>query len=64
VVLPAVVYVFQIWPLALMEEHRLRVFEKRMVRRIFRRKEEKVRRDRRKLRNEELHNLYSPLLLG
>jgi hypothetical protein len=23
-----------------------------------------VRRDRRKLRNEELHNLYSPLLLG
>jgi hypothetical protein len=47
-----------------MEEHRLRVFENRVLRRIFGRKAEEVRRDRRKLHNEELHNLYSPLLLG
>jgi hypothetical protein len=40
------------------EEHRLRVFEKRALRRIFgtERKEE---RSRRKLNNDELHNMYS-----
>jgi hypothetical protein len=43
----------------LREEHRLRVFENRVLRRIFGPKRDKVTGDWRKLHNEELHNLYS-----
>jgi PAS domain-containing protein len=42
-----------------MDEHRLRVFENRMLRRIFGLKRDEVIGGRRKLHNEELHNLYS-----
>jgi hypothetical protein len=45
--------------LTLREEHRLRVFENRVLRRIFGPKRDKVTREWRKLRNEELHDLYS-----
>jgi PAS domain-containing protein len=45
-------------PLTLREEHRLRVFENRALRRIFGQKREKVIGGWRKLHNEELHNLY------
>jgi hypothetical protein len=45
--------------LALKEEHRLRVFEKRVLRRIFRARRQKVMGSWRKLHNEEVHNLYS-----
>jgi hypothetical protein len=38
---------------------RLRVFENRALRRIFRRKRDEVTGGWRKLHNEELHNLYS-----
>jgi hypothetical protein len=41
------------------EEHRLRVFENRVLRRIFGLKRVEVTGEWRKLRNEELHNLYS-----
>jgi hypothetical protein len=41
------------------EEHRLRVFENRVLRRIFRPKRDEVTGDWRKLHNEELHGLYS-----
>jgi hypothetical protein len=41
------------------EEHRLRVFENRVLRRIFGPKRDEVTGGWRKLRNEELHNLYS-----
>jgi hypothetical protein len=41
------------------EEHRLRVFENRVLRRIFGPNRDKVTGDWRKLHNEELHNLYS-----
>jgi hypothetical protein len=41
------------------EEHRLRVFENRVLRRIFGQKRDEVTGDWRKLHNEELHNLYS-----
>jgi hypothetical protein len=44
---------------SLREEHRLRVFENRVLRRIFGPKRGEVMGDRRKLHNEELHNLYS-----
>jgi hypothetical protein len=45
--------------LTLREEHRLRVFEKRVLRRIFGPKRDEVTGDWRKLHNEELQNLYS-----
>jgi hypothetical protein len=43
----------------LREEHRLRVFENRVLRRIFGQKRDEVTGGWRKLHNEELHNLYS-----
>jgi hypothetical protein len=43
----------------LREEHRLRVFENRVLRRIFGPKRDEVTGKWRKLHNEELHNLYS-----
>jgi hypothetical protein len=45
--------------LILREEHRLRVFENRVLRRIFRPNGDEVTGGWRKLHNEELHNLYS-----
>jgi hypothetical protein len=43
----------------LREEHRLRVFENRVLRRIFGPKRDEVTEEWRRLRNEELHELYS-----
>jgi hypothetical protein len=43
----------------LSEEHRLRVFENRVLRRIFGQKKDEVSVGWRKLHNEELYNLYS-----
>jgi hypothetical protein len=40
-------------------EHRLRVLENRVLRRIFGQKRDEVTGEWKKLRNEELHNLYS-----
>ena len=45
--------------LILMEERRLRVSENRVMRKIFDPMRDKVTGDWRKLRNEELNNLYS-----
>jgi hypothetical protein len=39
--------------------HRLRVFENRVLRRIFGQKKDEVTGDWRKLHNEEFHNFYS-----
>jgi hypothetical protein len=47
------------WSLTLREEHRLRVFENRALRRIFGPKRDEVTEGWRKLHNEELHGLYS-----
>ena len=47
------------WSLTLMEECRLRVFENRVLRRIFGPKRDKVTGEWRKLHNEELNDLYS-----
>jgi hypothetical protein len=41
------------------KEHRLRVFENRVLRRIFEPKKDEVTGDWRKLQNEELHDMYS-----
>jgi hypothetical protein len=43
----------------LREEYRLRVFEKRVLRRIFGPKRDEVKAEWRKLHNEELKDLYS-----
>jgi hypothetical protein len=47
------------WSLTLRQEHRLRVFENRVLKRIFGLKRDEVTGGWRKLHNEELHNLYS-----
>jgi hypothetical protein len=47
------------WSLTLREEHRLRIFENRVLRRIFGPKRDAVMGELRKLHNEELYNLYS-----
>jgi hypothetical protein len=57
--LPVVLYGCETWSLTLREEHRLRVFENRMLRRIFGSKRDEVKGAWKKLYNEELHNLYS-----
>jgi hypothetical protein len=49
---------YETWSLTLREEHRLRVFENRVLR-IFRPKRDEVTESWGKLHNEELHNLYS-----
>jgi hypothetical protein len=59
IILPVVLYGCETWSLTLREEHRLRVFENRVLRRIFVPKRDEVTGEWRKLHNEELHNLYS-----
>jgi hypothetical protein len=51
--------VCETWYLSLREEHRLRVFEKRVLRRIFGPKYDGVMGNWRKLHNEMLYNVYS-----
>jgi hypothetical protein len=58
VILPVVLYGCETWSLALGEQHRLRVFENRMLRTIFGPKREEDG-SWRKLHNGELHSLYS-----
>jgi hypothetical protein len=55
---PAVQYGCETWSLTIREEHRLRVFENRVLRTIFRLKSDEVIGGWRKLHNEEHHNLY------
>jgi hypothetical protein len=47
------------WSLTLREEHRLKVCENRVLRRIFGPKRDEVTGEWRKLHNEELRDLYS-----
>jgi hypothetical protein len=57
--LPAVLYGCETWSVVLREEHRLKVFENRVLRRIFGPKRDEVTVEWRKLHNEELRDLYS-----
>ena len=54
-----VLYGCETWSLTLREERRLRVFDNRVLRRIFGPKRNEVTGEWRKLHNEELNNLYS-----
>jgi hypothetical protein len=58
-ILPVVLYGCETWSLALREKRRLRVFENRVLRKIFGPKRGDVTGGWRKLHNEELHDLYS-----
>jgi hypothetical protein len=59
IILPVVLYGCQIWSLTLREEKRLRVFENRVLRRIFGPKSNKETGEWRRLHKEELNDLYS-----
>jgi len=59
IILSVVLYGCETWSLTLREEHRLRVFENRVLRRLFGPKRDGVKGEWRKLHNEELNDLYS-----
>jgi hypothetical protein len=59
VILPVVLYGCETWSVTLSQEHRLRVFENRVLMRIFGPKRDEVTREWKKLHNGKLHNLYS-----
>ena len=59
IILPVVLYGCETWSLTLREEQRLRVFENRVLRRIFGPKRDGVTGEWRKLHNKELNYLYS-----
>jgi hypothetical protein len=54
-----VLYGCETWSLTLREEYRLRVFENRMLRKIFGPKRGEVTEELRKFHKEEIHDLYS-----
>jgi hypothetical protein len=58
-ILPVVLYECEAWSPILREEHRLRVFENRVLRSIFGPKRDEETGEWRKLHNEELRDLYS-----
>jgi hypothetical protein len=59
IILPALLYGCGTWSPTLREEHRPRVFENRVLRRIFGPKRDEVTVGWRKVHNEGLHNLWS-----
>jgi hypothetical protein len=65
IILPAVLYGCETGSLTLRDEHRLRVCETRVLKRIFGPKRDEARGEWRKLHNEALHILYSsPNIIG
>jgi hypothetical protein len=59
IILPVVLCGFKSWSLTLREECRLRVFESKVLRRIFGPKRDEVTGEWRRLHNKELYALYS-----
>jgi hypothetical protein len=59
IILPVVLYGCETWSLTLREERRLRFFENRVLKRVSGPKRDEVTWEWRKLRNEELNDLYS-----
>jgi hypothetical protein len=64
IILPVVLYGCETLSLTLREQHRLRVFENKVLRRIFEPKRDEVTGGWRKLHNEKLHGLYSSPSIG
>jgi hypothetical protein len=59
VILPVILYGCETWSLTLRKEHRLSVFENRVLRRIFGPKGDEVTGEWRRIHNEELNDVYS-----
>ena len=59
IILPVVLYGCETWSLTLREKHRLRVFENKVLRKIFGAKKDEITGEWRKLHNAELHAFYS-----
>ena len=59
IILPVVLYGCETWLLTLREERRLRVFECRVLWKMFGHKRDSVTEEWRKLYNKELNDLYS-----
>jgi hypothetical protein len=64
IILPVVFYGCETWSLTSREEHRLRMFENSVLRRIFGSKKDEVTGEWRKLHSGELHNLYHQQILS
>ena len=58
VILPVILYEYETLSLTLREERGLRVFENRVLRRVFGARRDEVTGEWRKLHNEELNDLY------
>jgi hypothetical protein len=58
IILPVVMYGCETWSVTLREEHRLRVIQKRVLRRIFGPKRDEMTGEWRRLHNGELHDFY------
>ena len=64
IILLSVLYGCETWSLTLREEHRLRVFENKVLRKIFGAKRYEITGKWRQLHNAELHTLYSsPIII-
>ena len=63
IILPVVLYGCEAWSLTLREVRKLRVFENKVLRRIFGPRRDEVTGEWRRLHNEELNDLY-PILCG
>jgi hypothetical protein len=59
IILPVVLYAFANWSLTFNEERRLRLFENRVLRKIFGPKRDMVTGEWKRLHNEKLYKLYS-----
>jgi hypothetical protein len=59
IILPVVLYGCESWSLTFREEYRLRVFENKVLRRIFGPKSDEVTGEWRRLHNKEIYALYS-----
>ena len=58
IILPVVLYGCETWSLTLRDERKLRVFENKVLRRIFGPRRDEVTGEWRRLHNEELNDLY------
>ena len=58
IIFPIVLYGYETWSLTLREERRLRVFENRVLKKVFGPKRDEVTGEWRKLHNEELNDLH------
>ena len=58
IILPVVLYGCETWSLTLLVEHRLRVFQNKVLSNMFGAKKDKIKGEWRKLHNGQLHALY------